>query len=72
MISHLTDKERIRISLKLYDKDRNLWREYKAIEDRYKRAESYRRWFYSSINPEQIIKDIDYYIERHERKHFNE
>lgn len=72
MISHLTDKERIRISLKLYDRDKNLWRKYKGIEDRYKQAEAYRRWFYSSIYPDQITKDVDYYIERHERKHFNE
>lgn len=40
MISHLTEKERIRISLKLYDKDKNLWRKFEAMEDRYKQAES--------------------------------
>ena len=72
MISHLTDKERIRISLKLYDKDKNLWRKYKDIEDRYKQAESYRHWFYRSIEPDKFIRYVDYYIERHERKHFNE
>lgn len=54
MISHLTDKERIRISLKLYDKDKNLWRKYKDIEDKYKLAEGYKRWFYRSINSDKI------------------
>lgn len=69
MISHLTEKERIRIPLKLYDKDKNLWRKFEAMEDRYKQAESYRRWFYRSLESDKFIRDIDYYIERHKRKH---
>lgn len=69
MILHLTDRERARISLKLYGKDKNLWRKYEEIKDRYERAENYRRWFYRSIEPDKPIRDVDYYIERHKRKH---
>lgn len=72
MISHLTDRERNRLYIKLNKSNKSLFERYNELRRNYEAFRDYKRWFYRCINPDKIEKDIDYYIERHERKHFNE
>lgn len=69
LLEHLTKHEYLKVWSKLKKSNKELANRYFQLITKYEKYLAYKQWFYHQLKYDQLEKDMDYYIERHEQRH---